>query len=165
VASHEAEESAMTRQDQKVRAIPEGFHTLTPVVVVKGCEEALAFYQRAFGGEPRNIAKDPTGKLVMHAEVKMGDSILFAHDEMPGMTAPAGQQLWVYTDAVDALWQRAVAAGCTVEMPLADMFWGDRFGRLKDPWGVAWSIAQHVKDITQEEQAQALHQTMKDWKK
>jgi uncharacterized glyoxalase superfamily protein PhnB len=143
----------------KVRPIPEGHHALTPHIVVRGAAQAIEFYKKAFGAVEISRAPMPDGKTLMHADLKIGDSHLFLVDEMPGMGgchAPrepgaTSVTLHLYVDDVDAVFNRAVAAGAKVTMPLADMFWGDRFGKLTDPFGHDWSVATHKEDLTVEE--------------
>jgi len=142
----------------KVRPVPEGHHTLTPYLVIKGAAEAIEFYKKAFGAKEINRMPGPTGGI-MHAELKIGDSMLYLSEEFPGMTkspkalggSPVG--IHIYVDNVDAAFNQAVSAGATVKMPLADMFWGDRFGKLTDPYGHEWSLAQHKEDVPPQEMA------------
>jgi PhnB protein len=140
----------------KVRPVPEGHHTVTPYLVIKGAAEAIEFYKKAFGAKEINRMPGPTG-AVMHAELKIGDSMLYLSEEMPGMTkspktlggSPVGIHL--YVDKVDDLFKQAVGAGATAKMALENMFWGDRFGKLTDPFGHEWSLAQHMEDVPPEE--------------
>jgi PhnB protein len=141
----------------KVTPIPPGFHTLTPHLTVRNAKEALEFYKQAFGAEVLHVADMPDGK-VMHATVRMGDSILMLNDEMPehGAFSPlssggSGVTLHIYTENVDDAFARAVAAGATVKMPLADQFWGDRYGVVADPYGFKWSLATRVKELSPEQ--------------
>jgi PhnB protein len=141
----------------KVTPIPPGFHTLTPHLTVRNAKEALEFYKQAFGAEVLHVADMPDGK-VMHATVRMGDSILMLNDEMPehGALSPlssggSGVTLHIYTENVDDAFARAVAAGATVKMPLADQFWGDRYGVVADPYGFKWSLATRVKELSPEQ--------------
>jgi PhnB protein len=147
-----------------VKPIPDGYHTLTPFLTIRDAARAIEFYKAAFGAEERGVMKAPDGK-VMHAELKIGDSIVMLSDEFPdfGSISPqalggSASGLHIYLDNVDAAFDRAVKAGAQVEMPVMDQFWGDRYGRLKDPFGHKWSIATHVKDMTPEE----MNQSMKD---
>ena len=141
-----------------VKPIPEGYHTLTPSLTVRNAERAIEFYKQAFGAEVRGgVAKGPDGK-VMHAELKIGDSIIMLADEYPefGSKSPqsigdSGMGLHIYLDNVDAAFDRAVKAGASVEMPVMDQFWGDRYGKLRDPFGHKWSMATHVRDMSQDE--------------
>lgn len=140
----------------KVSPIPPGIHTVTPSITLKGCAEAIEFYKKAFGAEEVMRAPDPTGKLIWHADVRIGDSPIFMSDEALNMGNPARTvSLWLYMDGVDAAFKRAVSAGCKVTMPLADMFWGDRMGKVTDKWGNDWAMAQHVKDMTPQEMEKA----------
>ena len=147
-----------------VKPIPDGYHTLTPFLTIRDAAKAIEFYKAAFGAQERGVMKAPDGK-VMHAELKIGDSIVMLSDEFPdfGSISPqalggSASGLHIYLDNVDAAFDRAVKAGAQVEMPVMDQFWGDRYGRLKDPFGHKWSIATHVKDMSPEE----MNQSMKD---
>ncbi len=142
---------------KQVKAIPEGYHTITPSIVVREAAKAIDFYKRAFGAEEKMRMPGPGG-MIMHAELEIGDSAIMLTDEMPQMDSkspkayggsPVG--FYVYVQDVNAAWQRAVDAGAKPVMPLADMFWGDRMGRLEDPFGHSWSLAQHIKDLTPDE--------------
>jgi PhnB protein len=134
--------------------VPEDFHTITPQIVVKGVAEAIDWYTKALGANEllRNLAQD--GKSIMHSELLLGDSRFFVVDEFPGsMASPASLggtsiTLHLYVQDVDALFGRAVEAGATVLMPVADQFWGDRYGILKDPFGHRWSIASRIEDLS-----------------
>ena len=137
----------------KVNAVPDGFHTVTPHLMVRDANRALDFYKKAFGAEVLHVMPGPGGK-VMHAAVKIGDSIVMLADEFPehGSTAGAsGDALHIYIDNVDAAFQRAVSAGASVKMPVMDMFWGDRYGQVVDPFGHTWSLATHTRDMSPEE--------------
>jgi PhnB protein len=155
-----------------VKPVPDGYHTLTPYLVVRDATRAIEFYQQAFGAVVRGgIAKGPDGK-VMHAELKIGDSVIMLSDEMPqyGSLSPeaigdSGMGLHVYLDGVDAAFERAVKAGAQVEMPVMDQFWGDRYGKLKDPFGHKWSIATHVRDMSEQEMKQSMDAAMANMKK
>ena len=141
------------------KPIPEGYRTITPHLVIKGAAEAIEFYKRAFGAEElcRMPMPGANGHVkVGHAELQIGDSRLFLADEFPeqGSSAPNGSSpvsIHLYVTDADAVFGQAVAAGATVSMPLADMFWGDRFGKLVDPFGHHWSIATHQEDPTPEQ--------------
>jgi PhnB protein len=142
----------------RTKAIPEGFHTLTPHLIVKGASQAIEFYKKAFGAEEIVRMPWPDGQSVMHAELKIGDSRLFLADEFPkmGSLGPQGTAgtpigIHVYVEDVDAAFNSAVAAGAQVRMPVADMFWGDRYGIVVDPFGHRWSFATHKEDLTPEE--------------
>jgi PhnB protein len=148
-----------------VKPIPDGYHTLTPYLVVRDAVRAIEFYKQAFGAQERGVMKGPDGK-VMHAELTIGDSIIMLSDEMPeyGTHSPlsggAGMGLHIYVDGVDAAFDRAVKAGAQVEMPVADQFWGDRYGKLKDPFGHKWSIATHTKDLSRDEMKKGMDEAM-----
>jgi PhnB protein len=141
-----------------VRPIPEGYHSLTPAITCKNAANAIDFYKEAFGASEMNRMSGPGG-MVMHAELRIGDSVIFVSDEFPGMSvAPApgatpSSYLFLYTPDVDTVFNRAVAAGAQVSMPVADMFWGDRYGKFIDPFGHSWGIATHVEDVSPDEMA------------
>jgi PhnB protein len=144
---------------KKVSPIPSGYHSLTPYLVCRGASAAIAFYVKAFGAKEKGRFPGPDGKL-MHAEIRIGDSIVMLGDEMPqmGTTAPptiggTATGLFLYVKNVDEAFARAVAAGATAEMPPKDMFWGDRYAKLADPFGHKWSLATHIEDISPKEMA------------
>ncbi|AIE86275.1 VOC family protein [Fimbriimonas ginsengisoli] len=131
--------------------IPAGFHTLTPYIVVDDAKAAIELYKAAFGAEVTSLANTPDGK-VMNAQLKIGDSMLMLNDEFPehGVVGPkkiggTAVTLHMYVEDVDAAWERAVAAGLEVGFPLADQFWGDRYGQLKDSFGHSWSMASKLQ--------------------
>lgn len=141
-----------------VQRVPEHMHTITPHLVVKGAGNAIDFYKKAFGAAEHYRMPMPDGSI-MHAEVQIGNSVFFLNDEMMGAKSPqtlGGSAVTVHlqVEDVDALWNQAVAAGCQVMMPLADMFWGDRYGMLVDPFGHNWSMASHIEDVPPEEMGQ-----------
>jgi len=139
-----------------VKAIPEGFHTVTPVLPVEGCAEAIETWKKAFGAEEMARAPDPSGKKIWHAALRIGDSVVFTSDASPEMGNPARKSnLWLYFENVDSAFKRAVAAGCTATMQPADMFWGDRMGSVADRWGNQWTLAQHVRDMSPAEMKKA----------
>ena len=148
------------------KPVPEGYHTVTPYLTVKNAAEALEFYERAFGATHVLRMAGPDGKSTMHAEFKIGDSMVMLADEwQQGAKAPASIGgttigIFLYVEDVDALFKRAVAAGATVTMPPTDMFWGDRYSKLTDPFGHHWSIATHKFDMTEEELAQGQKEFM-----
>ena len=134
--------------------VPEGFHTVTPHLVVNGASDAIEFYQQAFGAEELTRMPDPRGKLI-HAAIRIGDSRIWLADESPergskGPQAVGGSPVVIhlYVADADATFERAVAAGAKVVMPLEDAFWGDRYGRLEDPFGHQWSIATRQENLT-----------------
>jgi PhnB protein len=143
----------------KVNPIPEGSHTITPHLCVKGAAEAIEFYKKAFNAEELCRVPGPDGSTLMHAAVKIGDSILFIYDEVPQMGGALGPKsiggtpvrIHLYVEDVDALYNQAVKAGAEIGMPLADQPWGDRYGALTDPFGHSWGLATHVEDVSFEE--------------
>ncbi|MGH9528625.1 MAG: VOC family protein [Terriglobales bacterium] len=137
--------------------IPKGFHTATPTLTVRNAAEAIEFYKKAFGAEEISRHPSPDGKI-SHAELKIGDSIIFLADESPAMGNKSPQTLggtsgsiYLYVEDVDKAFQRAVNAGGKATMPVTDMFWGDRFGHVVDPYGQEWGIATHKEDVTEQE--------------
>jgi uncharacterized glyoxalase superfamily protein PhnB len=150
-----------------VKPVPDGYHTLTPFLTVRDATKAIEFYKQAFGAEVRGgVMKGPDGK-VMHAELKIGDSIIMLSDEFPDFNCLSPQAiggsatgLHIYLDGVDAAFDRAVKAGAEVEMPVMDQFWGDRYGKLKDPFGHKWSIGTHVKDLSMDEMKKGMDDAM-----
>jgi uncharacterized glyoxalase superfamily protein PhnB len=136
----------------KVKAVPEGIRSITPQLNLNGAAEALDFYKRAFGAEEVMRAPDPSGKKIWHSQIRIGDSAVFVNDAFPEMgSAAQPASLWIYSDDVDSRWKRATEAGCTVKMPLADQFWGDRMGVCVDKWGVTWCLSQRIKEMTPDE--------------
>lgn len=140
-----------------VKAIPEGYHSLTPYLVCKGAAQAIEFYKQAFGAVETVRMPGPGGQI-MHAEVKIGNSMLMLSDENPqqGALSPqtiggTGTSVMLYTDDVDAVFNRAVGAGSKTEVPPSDMFWGDRMAQIVDPFGHKWAIATHKEDVSPEE--------------
>jgi uncharacterized glyoxalase superfamily protein PhnB len=153
------------------KPIPEGYHTLTPFLIVRNAARAIEFYKQAFGAQERGVAKGPDGK-VMHAELKIGDSVIMLSDEYPEFGSLSPQSvggspmgLHIYIENVDAAFDRAVKAGAQVEMPVMDQFWGDRYGKLKDPFGHKWSIATHVKDMSADEMKRSMDDAMSKMQK
>lgn len=145
-----------------VKPIPEGMHSLTPHLICAGAADAIKFYALAFGAVEQVRLPGPDGKL-MHASVKIGDSILMLVDEMAGCTMIGPRSLkgspvviHLYVPDVDATVERAVAAGARLTMPAADMFWGDRYAQLEDPFGHRWSVATHQRDVTHEQMQEAV---------
>jgi len=150
-----------------VKPIPEGMHTLTPHIIVAGAAEAIEFYKKAFKAVEQVRLPGPGGKL-MHASLKIGDSTLMLVDEMPdcGGGASFGPKalkgtpvvLHLYVEDADATIAQAEAAGAKVTMPATDMFWGDRYGQVEDPFGHRWSVATHKRDVTPDEMKAAMEQ-------
>jgi uncharacterized glyoxalase superfamily protein PhnB len=143
------------------KPVPEGYHTITPHLVVRDAAEAIAFYQKAFGAVENYRLNGPDGKAVMHGELKIGDSIIFLGAESPGSEckSPAtlkgtAVELYLYVKDADAAYRQAVAAGAKAVRPVQEMFWGDRMGSLEDPFGHRWSVATRIKDLSQEESAE-----------
>ena len=141
-----------------VKAIPEGFHSITPYLVVKGASDAIEFYKRAFGAVEEYRLNSPDGKSIVNAEIKIGDSVVMLSDEFPQGSCRSPRtiggttvMMHIYTEDVDRAFNQAVAAGATVMMPVMDMFWGDRYGQLVDPFGHFWSIATHKQNLTPEQ--------------
>ena len=141
----------------KVSPIPAGFHTATPYLTLNDCARAIDFYKRAFRAEEIVRMEGPQGKIG-HAEVKIGDSIVMLSDEMPGGGTRSPQSLggttssvFLYVTDVDSVFKQAVDAGAKADTPPADMFWGDRFGKLTDPFGHSWALATHKEDVAPEE--------------
>ena len=139
-----------------VKAVPEGFHTITPALTCKDAARAIDFYKAAFGAVERMRMAGPDGR-VNHAELQIGDSIIFVSDEFPGMSSAPAQgsvpssYVYLYVEDADSVFNRAVETGAQVTMPIADMFWGDRFGKVSDPFGHHWGISAHVEDVSPEE--------------
>lgn len=135
-----------------IRPIPEGYHSLSASLTCNNAAKAIDFYKRVFGAKELVRMPGPGG-LIMHAELQIGDSRLFLNDHMPPMASaptpgsPTGVYLFLYTEDVDAVYNRAVAEGCQVTMPLANQFWGDRYGKFVDLFGHAWGVATHVEDV------------------
>jgi PhnB protein len=134
-----------------VKQVPEGFHTATPSIIVQGAEKLIDFVKQVFDAKERMRMPGPGG-TVMHAEVQIGDSILMMNDPMGGV-GPMPAALYLFVADCDSTYKRAVQAGSTSQMEPADMFWGDRMGQVKDPFGNVWSIATHKEDLSPEEQA------------
>ena len=152
------------RTQLSVKPIPEGMHTVTPHLVCAGAAEAIEFYQTAFGATELSRVPGANGKL-MHASVRIGDSVVMLNEEMPewgafGPKSLKGSAVTVhlYVENADAVFEQAVAAGAKITMPLDDMFWGDRYGKVEDPFGHQWSIGTHVRDVTPEEMQKAMEQ-------
>lgn len=146
----------------KVKPIPEGIHTVTPHLICAGAADAIDFYKKAFGATELSRLPGENGKL-MHAAIRIGDSTVMLVDENPawnclGPRALKGSSVYIhlYVEDVDAFTSRAVAAGATVKLPVQDMFWGDRYGQLEDPFGHMWSVATHVRDMTPAQMQEAM---------
>jgi PhnB protein len=140
--------------------VPEGYHTLTPYLAVEDAAEAIDYYKRAFGAKER-LRMDAPGGKIGHAELEIGDSLVMLSDPFPqSSTKPPNElggtsaSVFMYVEDVDSVVQDAIDAGATVTMPVEDMFWGDRFGTVQDPFGHQWSIATHIEDVPPDEMAE-----------
>ena len=136
------------------KPIPTGFHTLTPHIVVTDGVAAIEFYKQAFGAQENSRLMTPDGRALMHAQLTIGNSVIMLGSEFPpNALSPKSRGgtsvfLHLYVPDSDAAFERAVKAGCTVNMPVSDTFWGDRYGQVEDPYGHKWSIATHKQDFT-----------------
>ena len=140
------------------KAIPAGYHAVTPSLTVKDSLKAIEFYKKAFGAKVLDVFPALDGRGTMHAAMQIGDSIVMMGDEMPQGGCKSAESLgaspvslYVYVPNVDAVFTQAVAAGAVATMPVAEMFWGDRAGNVKDPFGYSWMIATHTRDLTKDE--------------
>ena len=140
------------------KSIPDGFNTLTPHIIVQDAAKAIAFYKDDFGAIETTRHMTPDGSAIMHAQLRLGNSMLMLANEFPqwGCLSPlslkgSSTTLHLYVDDADAAFDRAMKAGCKITMPLMDQFWGDRYGCLEDPFGHKWSIATHKHDFTPEQ--------------
>jgi PhnB protein len=134
-----------------VKPIPEGYHTVTPYLVVSDSARALEFYAKAFGAQEKVRMAGPDGRI-MHAEMQIGDSMVMVADENPGCKSAQSSggspvSIFLYVEDVDSTFNQAVQAGAKADMPPQDMFWGDRFGKLTDPFGHLWALATHIEDV------------------
>ncbi len=141
-----------------VKAIPEGFHSATPMLTFKDARKAIEFYKQALGAVERFVVPGPDGKGVMHAEIQIGDSIIMIEEEHPGMPCKSVETLggspvnfYIYLENVDEAFSRALKAGAESRMAVEDMFWGDRMGTVRDPFGYSWNLATHVRELTAKE--------------
>ena len=140
--------------------IPAGYHSVTPSFTFKDSQKAIEFYKKAFGAKVLDLMPSPSGRGIMHATMQIGNSILMMGDEMPG-SEKCGKSaetlgsspisLYVYVPDVDAAFKQAVAAGGREIMPVMDMFWGDRVGQIRDPFGYSWMIGTHKQDLTKDQ--------------
>jgi uncharacterized glyoxalase superfamily protein PhnB len=139
------------------KPIPDGFHTITPSLIVSDGAKAIEFYKKALGAQEMDRFAGPDGKSVMHAQLKIGNSmVMLGSEHPPQCLSPKARggtsvSLYLYFDNADAAFDRAVKAGCTVKMPMSDQFWGDRYGQVEDPYGHQWSFATHKQDLTKEQ--------------
>ena len=155
-----------TGKKGKVNPIPRGYHTVTPYLWVKRADKALEFYKQAFGAEVIDQHSTPDGKRVLHAEIKIGDSVVMISDDLSEYAPPDRKRdmttkcaLFLYVPDVDKSFRRALDAGCKVQAPLRNQFWGDRYGEVIDPFGQQWSLATHVEDVPLDE----VNKRAKDW--
>jgi uncharacterized glyoxalase superfamily protein PhnB len=142
---------------KQVKPVPDGFSTITPNLVCRNAARAIEFYKTAFGAKELVRMPGPNGEI-MHAELQVGDSKFFVNDSMSKTTIPIPAEgvsnpmyIHLYVPNADTLFNRAVAEGARVDMPLQDMFWGDRYGKLTDPYGQQWGIATHIEDVAPED--------------
>ena len=147
-----------------VKRIPEGYTTVTPSITLRDTAKAIEFYKRAFGAEERGIMRGPDGK-VMHAEIKIGNSIVMMNDEVMGSRSAETQggspvSFYLYFEDCDAAYQRAVTAGAKGDMAPVDMFWGDRMGHVIDPFGHRWMLSQTIEQVTPEEMQRRWNEDM-----
>jgi PhnB protein len=148
------------------KPIPEGYHTVTPYLAVDDAARAIEYYEKAFGAKERVRMHAPDGKIA-HAELEIGDSLVMLSDPFPQATTKSPKELggtsssvFMYVEDVDAVVKKAVDAGATITMEVADQFWGDRFGSITDPFGHSWSIATHVEDVPPEQMAERAKEAM-----
>jgi PhnB protein len=149
-----------------VKPVPEGYHTVSTYLAVEDAAEAIEYYKRAFGAKER-LRMDAPGGKIGHAELEIGDSLVMLSDPFPQASTRPPTELggtsagvFMYVEDVDAVVKKAVDAGATVTMEVADQFWGDRFGSVRDPFGHSWSIATHVEDVPLEEMAERAKEAM-----
>lgn len=170
-APEKAAKAKAKAKAKKVQAVPKGYGTATAYLIVSPCAQALELYGKAFGAKTLSVLPGP-GDSIMHAEIKIGDTIVMMSDEQPPMPGgPTNRKtpknlggttsgVMLYVKDCDAWFARAVSAGCTVSAPPMDMFWGDRFCQVEDPFGHNWSIATHVKDLTPKQMEKAMAEAM-----
>ena len=158
---------AAGKAKRKVPAIPKGYHTATPYLVVRGAADAIAFYAQAFGAKEKVRMDMPDGS-VMHAEIQIGDSMIMLSEENPawGTKSPTtlggnATSVMLYVKDCDAFVARATAAGATVTKPISDQFWGDRYGQIQDPYGHLWSVATHIEDVSPKQMRKRAEEAMK----
>jgi PhnB protein len=148
----------MTNMTANVKPVPDGYHTITPYIIIKDAERAIEFYKKSFNAEERHRMYGPDNKTIMHAEIIIGDSAIMLSEESKERKCFSPQSvrgnpvwLYVYVKDVDSTFNQAVSEDATVLEPVNDAFWGDRVGSLKDPFGYQWSIATHKKDLSLDE--------------
>jgi|SRR5579863_1228321 PhnB protein len=140
-----------------VKSVPDGYHTVTPYLIINGAAQALEFYKRAFGAAETVRMPDPKGRIA-HAEIKIGDSMIMLADEHhemghrgPRTLGGTSVSILLYVPDVDTVFDRAIKAGAKSQRPVADQFYGDRMGTLEDPFGHVWTIGTHIEDVSAEE--------------
>lgn len=140
------------------KPVPDGYHSVTPSFTFKDSKKAIEFYKKAFSAKVLDIFPNLTGPGIMHATIQIGNSIVMMGDETAAGGCKSAETLgsspvsfFVYVPDADAAFKQAVAAGCTVAMPIAEMFWGDRAGSVKDPFGYSWMVATHKQDLSQDQ--------------
>jgi len=152
-----------------VKPIPDGYHSVTPTLIISGASDAIEFYKKAFGANEVYRFQGPDGKSIMHAEIRIGDSAIMLCDEMPQMGClspktiggPSGS-IYLYVNDADSVFNKAVSAGAKPIVEMMDGFWGDRMGAISDPFGHRWTIATRKKDMTEEEIEKAGKEFMKN---
>lgn len=156
-----------TAPKKQVAPVPAGYHTVTPYLICRGAADAMAFYRKAFGAKERMRMDGPDGSIA-HAEMQIGGSMIMLGDENPRMGAQSplsiggtAVHIFLYLPNVDKAFAQAVAAGAKAEMPPTDMFWGDRYAKLADPYGHKWSMATHMEDVSPKEMARRGAEAMK----
>lgn len=150
------------------KPIPDGYHSVTPTLTVRGAASAIEFYKKALGAQEIMRFPSPDGKTIMHAEIKIGNSRIMLNDEFPNMkclsppsVGGASSGIFLYVENADDVFNKAVSAGAKITMPIMDAFWGDRCGVIEDPFGHKWTISTHKKDMSPEELRQAGIEAMK----
>ncbi len=156
--------AAAQEKNPAVKPIPDGMHTVTPHLICARAAEAIDFYKKAFGAVELSRMPGPDGKI-MHASFRIGDSVIMLNEENPnwGTFGPESLKgspvtIHLYVEDVDRVFDQAVRAGAKATMPVADMFWGDRYGKLEDPFGHQWSLGTHIRDASPEEMQEAMKQ-------
>jgi PhnB protein len=151
----------------KVNHVPAGYQSAVPYLAVRGAAQAIEFYKKAFDAKEIDRMTMPDGRIG-HAELKFADCTIMVNDEFPEMGGKSAETLggspvtlMLYVEDVDAVFQRAIAAGATAKQPPEDMFWGDRFSRLVDPFGNNWSLATHLEDVSPDEMKRRVDEAMK----
>lgn len=147
-----------------VKTIPDGFSTVTPHLVCRNCADAIEFYKKAFGAEDMGRMLEPNTKKIIHAMIKIGDSVVMLVDYFPNWGNASPESLGgtpvtihLYVEDADSFVERAVEAGAKITMELMDSFWGDRYGKIVDPFGHEWSVATHIKDVSPKQMEEAVN--------